>query len=99
MSVTLRPGTSADASSCGVICYEAFKAIAEQHHFPPDFPNPAVATTHLLGLLSHSGFYGVVAELQGRIVGSNFSMSARPSPASVRSPSIQPSKIGPSGVG
>ena len=72
MSVTLRPGTSQDAPSCGVICYEAFKAIAEQHHFPSDFPNPEVAITLLRGLLSHAGFYGVVAELEGRIVGSNF---------------------------
>ena len=40
MSVTLRPGTSGGAPSCGVICYAAFKAIAEQHHFPPAFPTP-----------------------------------------------------------
>src|SRR5262245_51817028 len=72
MSVTLRPGTSKDASSCGVICYAAFKAIAEQHHFPPAFSNPEEATTRLLGLLVHPGFYAVVAELEGRIVGSNF---------------------------
>src|SRR5262245_6220396 len=72
MSVTLRPGMSADAPSCGLICYAAFKAIAEQHHFPPDFPNPEVATQLLSGLLSHPGFYAVVAELEGRVVGSNF---------------------------
>jgi predicted N-acetyltransferase YhbS len=72
MSVTIRLGTSADAPACGAICYAAFKAIAEQHHFPPDFPNPEVATQLLSGLLSHPGFYAVVAELEGRIVGSNF---------------------------
>jgi len=47
MNVTLGPGTSQDAPSCGVICYEAFKAIAEQHRFPPAFPNSEVATTRL----------------------------------------------------
>jgi GNAT superfamily N-acetyltransferase len=55
-----------------VICYAAFKAIAEQHRFPPAFPNPEVATQRLLGLLAHPGFYAVVAEREGRIVGSNF---------------------------
>ena len=72
MTVTLRPGRSEDAPRCGAICYEAFKAIAEQHNFPPDFPSPAVATDMLTGLLSHPGFYSVVAELDGRVVGSNF---------------------------
>jgi GNAT superfamily N-acetyltransferase len=71
MSITLRPGTSADARSCGVICYAAFKAIAEQHRFPYAFPNPEVATQLLSGWLSHPGYYVVIAELDGRIVGSN----------------------------
>jgi GNAT superfamily N-acetyltransferase len=72
MSVILRPGTPKDARSCGAICYAAFKAIAEQHHFPPAFPNPEVATTRMLMMLSHPGFFAVVAELEGRVVGSNF---------------------------
>lgn len=72
MNVTLRPGHPEDAKICGTICYEAFKTIAEQHHFPPDFPSPEVATELLSGLLSHPGFYAVVAELDGRVVGSNF---------------------------
>jgi predicted N-acetyltransferase YhbS len=73
MSVTIRPGTAADAPACGVICYAAFKAIAEQHRFPSSFPNPEAATQLLSGLLSHPGFYAMVAEREGRIVGSNFS--------------------------
>jgi len=72
MNVTLRPGNAADAQPCGAICYEAFKTIAEQHNFPLDFPSPAVATELLAGLLAHPGFYAVVAELDGRVVGSNF---------------------------
>jgi GNAT superfamily N-acetyltransferase len=72
MHVTLRPGNSEDAQRCGAICYEAFKTIAEQHNFPPDLPSPAVATERLAGLLAHSGFYAVVAEVDGRVVGSNF---------------------------
>jgi predicted N-acetyltransferase YhbS len=72
MNVTLRPGTAEDAQRCGAICYEAFKTIAAQHNFPPDFPSPEVATELLAWLLAHPGVYAVVAELDGRVVGSNF---------------------------
>jgi len=72
MNLRLRPGTADDAKSCGPICYHAFKTISEAHNFPPDFPSPEVATGVLAWLLSHPGFYSVVAELDGRVVGSNF---------------------------
>src|SRR5215467_2010705 len=72
MNVKLRPGKAEDAQRCGAICYDAFKTIAEQHNFPPDFPSPEFATAVLARLLSHTGFYAVVAELDGRVVGSNF---------------------------
>ena len=72
MNVTLRPGTAADAERCGEICYNAFKAVAEQHNFPPDFPSLEVARGLLASLLANTGFYSVVAEFDGTIVGSNF---------------------------
>ena len=72
MSIRLRQGTSEDAKTCGPICYAAFKAIADQHNFSPDFPSPEIATTLLSELLAHPNIYGVVAELDGRVVGSNF---------------------------
>jgi GNAT superfamily N-acetyltransferase len=72
MDSILRPGRPEDANTCGVICYEAFKAIANQHNFPPDFPSREVAVDLLSMLLAHPGFYAVVAEAEGRIVGSNF---------------------------
>ena len=72
MNVTLRPGTAADAELCGEICYNAFQAIAEQHNFPPDFPSREVARGLLARLLASPGFYSVVAEVDGTIVGSNF---------------------------
>src|SRR5215470_3753750 len=53
MSVILRPGAPTDAAMCGPICFEAFKAINDTHHFPPDFPSPEVATALLGMLLSH----------------------------------------------
>jgi len=33
--LTLRAGTSEDGEACSSICYEAFKAIADQHNSPP----------------------------------------------------------------
>jgi predicted N-acetyltransferase YhbS len=72
MSIVLRAGTAADATACGTICYEAFKSVCTAHNFPPDFPSPEVASGLLSMLLAHPGFYSVVAEVEGRIVGSNF---------------------------
>jgi GNAT superfamily N-acetyltransferase len=72
MTIALRPGTAADGAACGPICYEAFKAVCEAHNFPPDFPSAQVATDFLSMLFSHPRFYSVVAELDGRVVGSNF---------------------------
>jgi GNAT superfamily N-acetyltransferase len=61
----------ADADACGRICFEAFAAIADQHNFPRDFPAPEVGVGLLQMLFSHPGFFSVVAESDGRIVGSN----------------------------
>ncbi len=97
MDTTLRPGRHADAEICGTICYEAFTAIAEQHNFPPDFPAPEVAVDFLRMLLAHPGFYAVVAEAEGCIVGSNFlderSTIAGIGPITV-TPTLQNSGIG-----
>jgi predicted N-acetyltransferase YhbS len=72
MSITLRQGTLEDAKRCGEICHNAFKAIAEQHNFPPDFPSPEIAIALLSDFLTHPKIYGVIAELDDQVVGSNF---------------------------
>ena len=72
MDLKLRPGTPEDAEPCGHICYEAFGALAKHHNFPPDLPTPEVAIGLLSMLLGHPGFYSVVAEMNGKVVGSNF---------------------------
>ena len=52
--------------------YLAFKTIAEQHNFPPDFPNAEV-TSDVLGMLNNAPvFDGFVAEDEGSILGSIF---------------------------
>jgi predicted N-acetyltransferase YhbS len=72
MALTLRPGRPEDATICGTICYDAFTTIAVQHNFPSSYPSPEVSVARMVERLTHPGFYAVVAELDGRVVGSNF---------------------------
>ena len=70
-SVRIRRATPSDAQACGKICYEAFAAINTTHSFPPDFPSADVAAHVLASMFSHPAFFCVVAEADGRVVGSN----------------------------
>jgi predicted N-acetyltransferase YhbS len=94
---TLRPGRPEDAEEAGRICYEAFRALAAAHNFRPDFPSAEIAAGLLSGLLAHPGFYSVVAEQDGRIVGTNFlderSRIAGVGPVTV-DPGVQDSGVG-----
>lgn len=72
MEIKLRPGAPEDAAACGRICHDAFAAIANQHRFPPDVPSVEAGQGLMSMLLSHPGFYSVVAELDGKVVGGNF---------------------------
>lgn len=69
MTITLRPGTPADAEACGAICYEAFEAVCSSHGFPPDFPSPQAATGTMAMVLGHPEVFSVVAKVDGRIAG------------------------------
>jgi predicted N-acetyltransferase YhbS len=95
--VTLRPGNAEDAEACGQICHDAFAAISARHGFPKDFPSPEAAIGMLSGLLAHPGFYTVVAERGGKVVGSNFlderSAVSGVGPITV-DPAVQDSSIG-----
>jgi GNAT superfamily N-acetyltransferase len=72
MDVKLRPGRRDDAEACGRICYEAFGAIARAHTFPSDVPTPEVGVGIVSMMLGHPRVYSVVAEVDGRVAGSNF---------------------------
>jgi len=72
MAVSIRDTQATDAAECGRIIHAAFATIAAQHNFPPDFPSAEVATAVASMLIAHPEFHGVVAETDGRIVGSNF---------------------------
>jgi predicted N-acetyltransferase YhbS len=69
--LTTRRAKPDDATVCGRICYDAFAHISAQHNFPCDLPSADAATGFMTMLFSAPGFYAVVAELDGRIVGSN----------------------------
>jgi GNAT superfamily N-acetyltransferase len=69
---TLRPASKADVPECGRVCYDAFNSIAARHGFPPEYPSVEVATALVSELIEHPGFFALVAECDGRIVGSGF---------------------------
>jgi L-amino acid N-acyltransferase YncA len=70
-ALVIRQATAADAEACGKICFEAFASLAARHHFPADVPSPEVGAAILAEMFAHPGFYCVVAEQGGTIVGSN----------------------------
>ena len=71
-AVELRPIESADADECARILYEAFGGIQDHHRFARDFPTPEAAEQLASAFIAHPLIWGVVAEIEGRIVGSNF---------------------------
>ena len=79
MAITIRRAEAADAGACGEIAYRAFQTLADHHNFPRPYPSVEVATGLLSTVLANPGFYGIVAERDGRIVG-QFRRSARRSP-------------------
>ena len=70
--VTVRVAVDADWEEAGRICYEAFATLAIRHGFPIDFPTVEAAAVPIRGLINHPHIHGVVAECDGRIVGSSF---------------------------
>jgi GNAT superfamily N-acetyltransferase len=97
MAITVRPTSAPDAAELGRILYGAFAALAEQHNFPRAFPSPEVGAGIVSMMIEHPGFYGVAAEEDGRLAGSNFidfrSQIAGIGPISV-DPNAQNSGIG-----
>ncbi len=97
MKLNMRRATLEDAAVLGQINYDAFKAIGDAHNFPPDFSSVKDAIGAVTSLTSNPGVYSVVAELDGRIAGSNFMDERNPiagiGPISV-DPSMQNQSVG-----
>jgi len=97
MRISIRRATEADAAVCGRVCFEAFRDIALAHNFPMDWRSEEVAVKVIEARLAHPLSYGVVAEVEGRIVGSAFLKEYRPvgaiGPVTV-TPRLQGARVG-----
>ncbi|MDO9714086.1 GNAT family N-acetyltransferase [Paracraurococcus lichenis] len=72
MSTRIRPVLTDDAKVCGRIIYEAFNGIADAHGVRRDFPSIDVPTQFAAMFIAHPSIFGVVAEVDGRVVGAGF---------------------------
>jgi GNAT superfamily N-acetyltransferase len=70
-TVTIRRARPEDAVECGRICYEAFRTINAAHNFPPELPQMERGINIMTMMFSNPGCYCVVAEADGRLIGSN----------------------------
>jgi predicted N-acetyltransferase YhbS len=70
--LVLRPIRPADAGAAARIIHAAFAGIHDHHRFPRDFPSPESATGLVDAFIAHPAIWGVIAERDGRVVGSNF---------------------------
>ena len=71
MPIQIRPMKVEDVETCGRICYEAFKDIAEGHNFRPDIPAAQVGIDLMRMLVDSPHSFSVVAERNGEVIGSN----------------------------
>ena len=72
MEIGLRKGQVEDAPELARICHAAFTEIANRHGFPPDIPSAEVALSFMEPMLGHPEVHCIVAEQEGKPVGSNF---------------------------
>jgi GNAT superfamily N-acetyltransferase len=72
MTVKLQEATLDDIPACGKVMYEAFRSIAQQHNFPPDFPSSEETGGLLSQMLGAPGFDAFTARIDNNIVGSIF---------------------------
>ena len=78
MQTVIRDAVPSDAESCGGIMHEAFGGLAKRHGFPSDFPSIDAAVGLARALIDNDRVFGVVAEVDGRVIGSNFLSESDP---------------------
>jgi predicted N-acetyltransferase YhbS len=71
MSIQIRPMRSEDVETCGRICYEAFRDVAERHNFRADFPTPEAGIQLAQAFFASPDVFSIVAERDGEVIGSN----------------------------
>ncbi|PJE11489.1 GNAT family N-acetyltransferase [Legionella sp.] len=72
MTLIIRAATPEDIDACGEIIHKAFTTIATNHNFSPDFSELEVAKFVAKMNIEDPLTFSVVAEKNGRIIGSNF---------------------------
>jgi predicted N-acetyltransferase YhbS len=70
--IRLRPPTPGDIEPLAQIVFEAFGSIHDHHRFQRDFPSLEAALGMMSAWVPHPQVWGVIAEIDGKIVGSNF---------------------------
>lgn len=71
-TVHVRPIEAEDGAIAARIAFDAFAGIADRHGFPRDFPTLDTAQQLVTAFTEHPLIWGLVAEVDGRVVGSNF---------------------------
>ena len=71
MAISLRTAVAADAPELGRITHVAFTDITDRHGFLTDFPDKEMPTGLLGSLIGRDDVYVVVAEQDGKVIGSN----------------------------
>src|SRR5215211_4803722 len=98
MSFTIRSIVQEDVESCGKIGYQAHKIISSAHGYPSEQPSIEFAVGMIKTLLVNPSSWGILAECNGRILGSIFLHVFPPSPVAAIGPlTVDPSAEG--GVG
>ncbi len=98
MSLRIRPIEQNDAETCGKIGYEAHKTISSAHGYPSEQPSEEFGIGLIRRLLGNPNSWGVLAERQGKTLGSIFLHKFPPSTVAVIGPlTVHPSAEG--GVG
>ena len=99
MSLVIRPINYNDAKNCGKIGYQAHKTISSAHGYPSEQPSEEFGIGLIRSLLENPNSWGVLAERQGKTLGSIFLHKFPPSPVAVIGPlTVHPSAEG-GGVG
>lgn len=95
----IRPIERNDVVSCGKIGYEAHEAISSAHGYPSEQPSEEFGISLIKRLLDNPNSWGVLAERQGKTLGSIFLHKFPPSPVAVIGPlTVHPAAEG-GGVG
>jgi GNAT superfamily N-acetyltransferase len=99
MGLIIRPIEQNDAVSCGMIGYDAHRTVSSAHGYPSEQPSEEFAIGLIKQLLRNPNSWGVLAELECKVLGSIFLHEFPPSPVAVIGPlTVHPSAEG-GGIG